>query len=336
MAYHSGTVTGHNALLDELRDFLTNAGGFTVNGVALTSGEEWATERDDTNGSTREVIFRGQGNDGLQNIYCGIQTYENPSLDLYNWRIMGMTGYDSGATFLNQPGAALVLGTKCVCDMSFWSSSIDFWFYADGQVVWIVANVSTTYQIGGFGYGTVFGAPSTYPYPLFWCGTSPGDVRDGIQEVYTSGAPRHQNILDPAEGAAFLRWVDGGVYPIANDEADGGGTPASTVYFQCWPYNSNYNKQVGTLFNGTFDVDPFSNFVRDLQPINDVVYAFPLVAFSESGNLGTFAFRFPRVLNVPGNGLAPESTVTIDGNTYRVFPDISRISNASYLGFIEV
>ncbi len=333
MAYHSGTAsTGFIELLDEFTDFLTNAGGFSVNGVALSAGQQYTAVRDDTNGSEREVIFNGQGTDSLQDFYWGLETYRDVGTDAYNWRILGMTGFNTLDAFEDQPGVQSIGGSKPIADISFWNSSIDYWFYATGNAAWCVANVSTLYMIMGAGFATVYGPPSTYPYPLFWCGTSPGENRDGVKQVYNNVTSRHRNVMNPAEGAAYLRWTDGNMYVIANEDQDGSGTPVETNYFRSYPYEAQ-----SSLIKSDFDGLSLDrqNVLTNLQPINAVYWGFPMAIFSEPAQLNSHAFRLPMVLAVPANGLSPESTVTIAGSTYRVFPDVSRVGNANYMGFLE-
>lgn len=153
MAYEIGTATGHNDLLAKLHAFVTSA-------VTMGAGQEWVAERYDTATDNHELILRGPGLAGTDNIYVGIRTYEDSGLDYFNWAMRGFIGYVPGDAFSLQPGAS---NEKAIL---LWNQPMNYWLVADGQHITLVVKVSTVFQVLFLGLPKPYATPGQYPYPL--------------------------------------------------------------------------------------------------------------------------------------------------------------------------
>lgn len=153
MAIEIDTATDYKDLLDRLEAFLT--------GVAL-GAEAWTTMRYTpvVGAGTSELILRAPGLAGTDQIFTGIQTFENATADYFNWRLGGFTGFNNALAFAAQPGVMQNVF------MSLWNSPIPYWFVANGRRVVMVAKVSTNFMMMHLGFINQYASPSQYPYPL--------------------------------------------------------------------------------------------------------------------------------------------------------------------------
>jgi hypothetical protein len=165
MAYETGTVTdasgsfalAHQNLLERIKNQVTSE-------AFMGAGQAWAAERYDTTGD-HELILRGPGLSGTEEIYVGIKLYHDANADYYNCKVAGLTGYVSGNTFETQPGASGMLGVP------LHNQSITYWLIANGQRIALAAKVGTpvyeSFYIGNF---LPYATPSQYPYPVIAAG----------------------------------------------------------------------------------------------------------------------------------------------------------------------
>lgn len=180
-------------------------------GKLTTAGEAWVAERWDTSGSDHELIVRGPGVSGTEEIFAGIKTYQDSPGDYYNWQIAGFTGYVSGNSFETQPGTS---GGKGV---PLWNQSIPYWITANGNAFALAAKIETVYETCAAGRFLAYATPGQYPYPLFVAGM-----------LTTASATRYSDTAHtmPWRGGAGnlqFRFVDGSwktpsVWPWSNSE----------------------------------------------------------------------------------------------------------------------
>jgi hypothetical protein len=130
----------------------------------MGAGQTWAVERYVTTGD-HELILRGPGLSGTEEIYIGIKLYHNADADYYNCKIAGFTGYVSSNTFETQPGASGMLGVP------LHNQSITYWLIANGQRIALAAKVGTpVYESFYIGKFLPYATPSQYPYPVIAAG----------------------------------------------------------------------------------------------------------------------------------------------------------------------
>ncbi len=142
MAYTSGTASNYKDLLAILATFAA-ANGWTI------------LEQSET-----RLYLRGEGTAGLDEIYCGIETFEDTSSGYYNWKLVGSWGWRSGRALDAHP---MTSGLRYVY---LWNSAIPYWMVATPRRIIMVAKISTTYQVMYLGLGNPPATEAQYPYPL--------------------------------------------------------------------------------------------------------------------------------------------------------------------------
>ncbi len=117
-----------------------------------------------------EVILRGQGSSGVDEIYVGFRTEHDPVNDWHNMILNGFTGYNSSDdNFFTQPGGidGFAEGNDMGCPMvPLWDQTIQFWISTEGRCIRFACKVSTSFEAGYLGFFLPYAAPSQYPYPM--------------------------------------------------------------------------------------------------------------------------------------------------------------------------
>lgn len=147
---NSGGTLAHYKMLDKIRE------------VAVASGF-WTVMRYDTSIANRELILKGQGYSGTEEIYIGIRTYQDASADYYNLCVATFTGYVPSNTFDTQPGVRL-------SGVPAHNQRIDYWLTVNPQRIACCMKVGTpVYEHFYIGKFFPYARPSQYPYPVI-CG----------------------------------------------------------------------------------------------------------------------------------------------------------------------
>ncbi|WP_151979770.1 hypothetical protein [Acinetobacter guerrae] len=147
---NSGGTLAHYKMLDKIRE------------VAVASGF-WTVMRYDTSIANRELILKGQGYSGTEEIYVGVRTYQDASADYYNICVATFTGYVPSNTFDTQPGVRL-------SGVPAHNQRIDYWLTVNPQRIACCMKVGTpVYEHFYIGKFFPYARPSQYPYPII-CG----------------------------------------------------------------------------------------------------------------------------------------------------------------------
>lgn len=147
---NSGGTLAHYKMLDKIRE------------VAVASGF-WTVMRYDTSIANRELILKGQGYSGTEEIYIGVRTYQDASADYYNLCVATFTGYVASNTFDTQPGVRL-------SGVPAHNQRIDYWLTVNPQRIACCMKVGTpVYEHFYIGKFFPYARPSQYPYPVI-CG----------------------------------------------------------------------------------------------------------------------------------------------------------------------
>jgi hypothetical protein len=293
-------------------DFALND-AFTIavtQGQMSAYGKAWLEKRW-TIGDSYELVLQGPGDDGLQQILVGIQTYYNVASDYYNWELQGYTGFQSGASFQAQPGAIPSVTTYSMPKVYLWNAAIPYWLTCDGSHIVMVAKVSTVYVSMYLGFCDAMGTPGQYPYPLVVAGSAGGadsPPRWSSQYYDVSG------FNDPRNNGSYfysflLRLPNGNWQPFYN-WSDG----SASAHFNVWPYGriGNMIPDLGTERESLDGSVPLMRLLLTDQT-NKNVY----------GALRTAYW-------IPGFGQSSENTITVGGDTYWVFQNTYRTSARDY------
>jgi hypothetical protein len=279
----------------------------TTQGALSAAGEEWTVMRW-TGGN--ELILRGQGLDGNQEIYVGMRGVFDVGTDYYNWETRGYTGYDGGMDFDLQPGVS------DAAYLSLWNSTIPYWFVVNGQRIIVVAKVSTTYHLGYWGYWYPYGQPSAFPYPLL---ISASTGSRGVR--WSSNNETHSNLTQAKYVAGSLSFAgygarfyapDGAWYPIGRYDL---GASYAGGFARLWPFSRT--NTVETL--SEFDVNPDGSY-----PLIPSVLVQERPVTNLLGELdGIFA--------TTGQGLATEDIIQVSGVDYLAVQNIFRTGRDDYV-----
>jgi hypothetical protein len=144
------SMLAHYAMLETIRDF--------------ASANGWTVLRYDTSTANRELILKGVGYTGEEEIFVGFRTYQDASADYYNLVTAAFTGYVPSNTFDTQPGAML-------SGVPAHNNRIDYWLTLNPQRIALAMKVGTpVYESCYVGKFLPYARPSQYPYPVIAAG----------------------------------------------------------------------------------------------------------------------------------------------------------------------
>lgn len=147
---NSGGVLAHYKMLETIKDFAS------LNG--------WQVLRYKTDVDNRELILKGVGYSGEEEIFVGFRTYQNANADYYNLVAACFTGYVPSNTFDTQPGAYL-------SGVPAHNQRIDYWLTLNPQRIALAMKVGTpVYESCYVGKMLPYARPSQYPYPVVCAG----------------------------------------------------------------------------------------------------------------------------------------------------------------------
>lgn len=244
----------HYNMLQVIRDF------------AAANG--WQVLRYDTTLENRELILKGVGYSGAEEIFVGFRTYHNVDGDYYNLVAGGFTGYVPGNDFDHQPGAALS-GVPCH------NQRVDYWLTLTPQRIALAMKVGTpVYESAYVGKCLPYARPSQYPYPLVCGGMLDGAAATRFSETV------HEGYFKGNRANMKLRTNDGWVqpycYPWGNDYIAGNAASASRTNlrdtggtYHLLPIELHDNSaNIWGALEGVFYISGFDNAVENTLVIN--------------------------------------------------------------------
>jgi hypothetical protein len=156
MAYQIGFVDDANSAWAHY-NFLA-----ALNTFATANG--WETLRYDDASVERELILKGVGYSGSEEIFLGVKTYQSETADYYNLAVAAFTGFVAGNAFEAQPGAIL-------SGVPAHNRRIDYWLTVSPQRIACALKVGTpVYESFYVGKMFPYARPSQYPYPMICAG----------------------------------------------------------------------------------------------------------------------------------------------------------------------
>jgi hypothetical protein len=148
---------------------ITKGGGddchYQMLGIIKTLAEAngWTTLRYVSTGSARELILKGSGLSGVEEIYVGFKCYQDVGGDYYNLNAGVFVGYISGNTFETQPGGIY-------SGIPAHNNAITYFISANPQRIIGCFKVGTpVYEHFYVGKFFPYARPGEYPAPLV-CG----------------------------------------------------------------------------------------------------------------------------------------------------------------------
>lgn len=294
MAHTTGTATNYLDLLDKLRTFVT------TDSALVAAGQAWMQLRWDNN----ELYLRGPGLDGNQQIHVGLRGIAYPTLDVYNFGLVGAMAYSAGFAFAGQPG------TSPERYMPLWNDAIPYWIVANGQRIVLVAKISTRYMACYLGYGLPWALPGDYPAALYV-----GGCTGTITDRWSSNDFGFRSFADPGNGAQLLL-PSGAWKQVRNYYSYGSSEYEDDASLNVWPYAG--------LRGNT------SSILKSLRNNGDGSYTpFPLVLHGSSPSPDIY-MELDGCYYVTGFGNGAETVVVIDGVDHLVVPNIFRSDRWGY------
>jgi len=280
MAYTSGTASDYKDLLARMVTFAA-ANGWVV--------LEQTAER---------VYLKGTGLAGLDEIYVGVETFENPTNGYYNWKLMGSWGWRSGRALTAHPGSMVYGGFDGVISY-LWNHSIPYWIVANGRRIIVVAKVGTTFQTIHLGLLTPPATDAQYPYPLLIGGSGKVAARSYSASENAAFWGRYgPSTIGPYSFCLSLpggAWGMGWAYSYLYDA-----NPQLRPYWGC--YSDAINMLSG--LDGTYMLEQI--YIISVLPMTATYGAIDGLFF------------------VSGHNNSSENIITVSGVNYFVFQDCAR------------
>lgn len=255
---NSGGVLAHYKMLETIRDF--------------ASANGWTVLRYDTAPANRELILKGVGYTGAEEIFVGFRTYQDSSADYYNLLAGVFTGYVPGNTFDSQPGARL-------SGVPAHNNRIDYWLTLNPQRIALAMKVGTpVYESCYVGKCLPYGRPSQYPYPVVCGGMLSGASATRFSDTAHSGYFKGNTV------AMALRsndnWLQPRCYPWDNTYIAGNGSSATQTNlrdtggnYQLLPIELHDNTaNLWGALDGIYYISGFDNAVENTLTIGSVDY----------------------------------------------------------------
>lgn len=251
---NSGGTLAHYKMLEVIRDF--------------ASANGWTVLRYDTAAANRELILKGSGYTGEEEIFVGFRTYQSEPADYYNLLAGVFTGYVAGNTFDTQPGARL-------SGVPAHNNRIDYWLTLNPQRIALAMKVGTpVYESAYVGKCLPYGRPSQYPYPVVCAGMLVGaatlrfsDTREDHSVGYKGNSARLG--LRSNDG-----WFAPYCYPWGNAALAGTTQLRDTdgVYHLLPIELHNNSTNLWGSLDGIFYISGFNNAVENILVVDDIEY----------------------------------------------------------------
>ncbi|UQY32658.1 hypothetical protein K8U54_12980 [Pseudomonas fulva] len=254
---NSGGVLAHYKMLETIRDF--------------ASANGWQVLRYDVASPNRQLILKGVGYTGEEEIFVGFRTYQNADADYYNLLAGVFTGYVPGNSFDTQPGARL-------SGVPAHNNRIDYWLTLNPQRIALAMKVGTpVYESCYVGKFLPYARPSQYPYPVVCSG-----MLDGAAAIRFSNTNPEVHGMGYRGNSLRLgmrsndQWRNAWCYPWGNSSLAGLTQLRDTegVYSPVPVELHGNTSDVWGALDGIFSISGFNNAVENtfvLDSFNHVV-----------------------------------------------------------------
>lgn len=319
MAVEIGTATDHVDLYNKLYQFLTG------NAELVAAGQTWQRvwggpppyPAHASSGGPSDIVLKGPGLAGLDEIYVGMRLSENPATDLYGMWFAGAQGVvPSASTYSEHVNSAPAM------HVPLFNQASPYWFVANGRRFVVVVKISTTFVACYQGFFLPYATPSEYPYPMISSGCSLQAKR------WSDENPAHTHFCMP-NISRFSDRQGGAAYSDYGANASNDGllrvmSPSGEwVMFN----NSNESYRVFPWAHPGGSVD-FVSGQRSLFGGSHMLY--PATLLSTGSRLRGALGVFEGVYHVSGFGNAAENILTLDGVDHLVVQNMFRTGFTDY------
>lgn len=265
----------------------------------------WTTQRyvNPTDGSNRELILKGVGLSGTEEIYIGFRAYHSVSADYYNLTVAGFTGYVAGNAFAAQPGYY----ERGLCAHN---QHIDYWLAVNGQRIMFALRVGVpaVYEMGYAGKIFPYATPGQYPYPLMIAAMLPS-ATPATRFSDTSAQHAFGGLGTIFSQATFYNYDSGRMRSL-----DG-----AWIVFRTHPWTSFENNAPAQIRDsgGYYSLLPAIIMTRAVD--------------QQAGGVNNVVGEFDGIHYVSGFNLLAEYTATVDGKLCVIFGNAWRTGIGDYL-----
>jgi len=317
MAYEIGTASGYADLAEKFINFLT------TNDDLVALNQQWEVV---WTGSGRmptypeDIVLRGPGLAGSDDIYVGFRQIPLPGNDRYNWAFRGIVGINPAALTYNEH--TNVSDPVCV---HFADYEMPYWFIANGRRFIVIVRVSTTYQVGYGGFILPYAPPNIWSYPLAVGGTT----ADGTLRWSDVSAAMH-HFPDPGTGGNLKLFRYDNTWASAQNWSSASLRGSADVTVSPW----NPNHCTLGLDGGSGDTLSYRvGFFRKIQRTLDNRYLLSPATLVQSTPTRAQLGVLEGVYHVPGFNLSAETILDYDDIQYICIPDINRLGNDFFAAY---
>jgi hypothetical protein len=352
MSFVTGNATDHADLFAKLKAFLQTDAALVADGAAWTTA--WAAPAGAA--SPSDIVLRGPGLSGDDNVFVGMRLVVNPDSDTYWIETIGMTGILAGAQAYDEHAGVAPYPVRMFLD----DQPMTYWFVASGRRFMAVVKISTVFEAMYAGLFLPYGDPVSYPYPMFIGGSSSyakferdsamgsnGQVKNGWRSVqeshrhFTSPMSVGVGQLGQVRPAALMLSPSGEWLQIT---AYGGNFADNSLTDPAVPVGMHPEKSFGGVFQSTANADGTSGNVQDLNNkllSEDIVRqkmapcyggAFslmPITLIQKTPSGQTYGV-LDGAYRVPGVNNSSENIITIDGDDHLVVQNVFRTGIGDY------
>lgn len=287
-----------------------------------------------TSGGARRPVeywLEGPGYDEARRVVLGFRTDYNLVSGLGRVILNAATSYDATKSWANMENS-LSNYPRMATDAS--GEDLDYWVYVNSlRIIGVVKASAADYATFYSGFMSAFGNPDQYPFPLYVAGTT----TENTSLTFNAVNPANGAFWDPGANAGRVLDQLGTWRGVGNQQVATGSLlrpiAQSDYYVSPWHQGvANSSGMFGSLSgntNGGTD-----HLLTLLKPTTqeDLPTLDALVMSPNYGALGALQ----GVVALPGGGLlTPETTVEVNGDTYRVFPNRTRRLGNSWVGIQE-
>ncbi|EMO3657011.1 TPA: hypothetical protein ACUL4Z_000838 [Pseudomonas aeruginosa] len=251
---NSGGVLAHYKMLETIRDF--------------ASANGWTVLRYDTVPANRELILKGVGYTGEEEIFVGFRTYQDAGADYYNLVAAVFTGYVPSNTFDTQPGARLSA-------VPAHNNRIDYWLTLNPQRIALAMKVGTpVYESAYVGKILPYGRPSQYPYPVVCSGMLNGTPATRFSDTGANHSMGYKGNSARLGLRSNDNWLNAYCYPWGNANLAGSNQLRDTdnVYHPIPVELHDNSANLWGALDGIFFIPGFNNAVENTTTIAGVDY----------------------------------------------------------------
>jgi hypothetical protein len=307
MAFTSGSATNYHTLLTALKTYLESQGWTTL---AFTSG----TALEDFS----ELHIRFPGVNSFTGV-LNIRTQRNVALGHYGWQSSVSKTWVSSIAWGGQFGESPSVFTN------FWDQSLGYWFYVNDRRVIMSVKVSSVYASAFWGMFLPFTTPDEYNYPLY-IGSNYSSLKD--YAPLTVGDEFF--IASPYTNTAYYMAVRGTWEMVENRKTPGMDSYSISAVGRLWPFATiRAANNFSSLPN---DAPRWMAISRPNKNGEVPIIPCHIVSHSEKQMIGVL----DGVHAIPGFGKGTEQQVTFSSRSFRLFQDLNRTTDGSYMAIEEL